>query len=101
VEGEIASLREQAEARMRSLQADIAAISDERRTLLEEVHRIAARLEEVVAEAAPEEEEPPPERPETLEPARAGKTDAMPPAWPIGGESQDERPQAGAPAPEA
>jgi hypothetical protein len=57
---QIASLHEGAEARMRSLQADIAAISDERRTLLDDVRWIAVRLEAIVAEAAPAEEAMPP-----------------------------------------
>jgi len=101
LEEEIASLREQAEARMRSLQADIAAISDERRTLLEEVRRIAARLAEVVAEAEPAAEEMRPERRGSPEPGGAVATDAVPPAAPDGGEARDERPPAAGPTPEA
>ena len=76
---EVTALHEQAEARMRSLQADIAAISDERRTLLGEVHRIAARLEEIVVEAA--------------------EADAVPEAATNGGEAQNRRPEAAAPGP--
>jgi DivIVA domain-containing protein len=60
VHEEIDALREDAEARMGSLEADIAAISDERRTLLDEIHRIAARLEAVVAEDETPPEPPPP-----------------------------------------
>jgi DivIVA domain-containing protein len=52
-EEEAASVQEQAEARVRVLQAEIAAVSDERRILLDEVRRIAARLDELVAEAQP------------------------------------------------
>jgi DivIVA domain-containing protein len=94
VEQEIASLREDAEARMRSLQADIAAISDERRTLLDDVGRIAARLEAIVAEAEPADDETPPEKPGTPDPPAAVTTDAVPPAEPNGAEAQDQRPHA-------
>jgi DivIVA domain-containing protein len=94
VEQETASLREDAEARMRSLQADIAATSDERRTLLDDIRRIAARLEAIAAEAEPAEEETPPERPGTPEPPAAVTTDAMPPAEPNDAEAQDQRPHA-------
>jgi DivIVA domain-containing protein len=68
VHEEIDALREDAEARMRSLQADIAAISDERHTLLDETRRIVARLEAVVAEAEPAEEETQREIPPSAEP---------------------------------
>jgi DivIVA domain-containing protein len=87
-EEEIASLREQAEARLRSLQADIGTISDQRRTLLEDAHRIAARLAEIVAEAEPRDEETPLETTPTPEPAA---TAAMPAAS-REGEAHDERP---------
>jgi cell division septum initiation protein DivIVA len=97
VEEEIASLREDAEARMRSLQADIAAISDERRTLLDDVRRIAARLEAVVAEAGPADGEMPPETPGT---PPAVTTNAMPPAAPNGAEAHEQRPQARCPGSE-
>jgi hypothetical protein len=93
VEEEIASLREDAAARMRSLQADIAAISDERRTLLDDIRRIAARLEAVVAEAGRAEDEMPPETPGIPEPPAAVTADAMPPAAPNGAEAQNQRPQ--------
>jgi DivIVA domain-containing protein len=56
VEQETASLREDAEARMLSLQADIAATSDERHALLDDIRQIAARLEAIVAEPEPEAE---------------------------------------------
>jgi DivIVA domain-containing protein len=100
VEEEIASLRDDAEARMRSLQADIAAISDERHTLLDEVRRIAARLESVVAEAEPTEHETPPETPGTPGPPAEGATDAMPPAAANGAEAHNPRPQATTPGTE-
>jgi DivIVA domain-containing protein len=100
VEQEIASLREDAEARMLSLKADIAATSDERRTLLDDVRRIAARLEAIVTESEPAEEEMPPDRPETPEPSAAVTTDAMPPAEPNGAEAQDQRPHATRSSPE-
>jgi DivIVA domain-containing protein len=58
---DVASLHDEAEARVRSLRADIAAVSDERRTLLDEIRRVAARLEAVVAEAEQVESEMPPE----------------------------------------
>jgi hypothetical protein len=61
VNEEIDALRADAEAQMRSLQADIAAIAEQRRTLLDEVRRIATRLEAVVAEAEPAADETPPE----------------------------------------
>jgi DivIVA domain-containing protein len=101
VEEEIAALREDAETRMRSLQADIAAISDERRTLLDDVRRIAARLEAIAAEAAPAEDEMPPETSRSPEPPAAVTTDAMPPAAPNGADAEDHRPQATRPGPES
>jgi hypothetical protein len=58
---DIASLHDEAEARMRSLQTDVAAISDERRTLLDDIRRITARLDAVVAGAEQVESEMPPE----------------------------------------
>jgi len=94
VEEEIASLRDDAEARMRSLQAETSAISDERHTLLDEIRRIAARLESVVTEAEPTEHETPPETPGTPGPPAEGATDAMPPAAANGTEAQNQRPQA-------
>ena len=97
VEDEIATVRDDAEARMRSLQADIAAISDERHTLLDDVRRIAARLEAVVAEAEPTEHETPPA---IAAPPAVGTTDAMSPAAPNGADAQNRRPQAPRPGPE-
>jgi DivIVA domain-containing protein len=93
-EEEIASLREDAEARMRSLQADIAAISNERRALLDDIRRIAARLEAIVAEAEPAEEKTPPQKPGTPEPPAAFTTDTMPPSERDGADVEDQRPHA-------
>jgi DivIVA domain-containing protein len=90
VEQEIALLREDAEARMRSLQADIAASSDERRTLLDEIREIAARLQAIVADAEPAEDATPPENQGTPEPPAAVMNDAMPPAGPNGTEAHDQ-----------
>lgn len=95
VEEEIASLRNDADARMRALQADIATISDERHTLLDDIRRIAARLESVVAEAEPTERETPPETP------AEGATNAMPPAAANGAEAHNQRPQATRPGTES
>jgi cell division septum initiation protein DivIVA len=90
VEQEIASLREDAAARMLSLNADIAAISDERRTLLDEIRQIAARLQAIVADAEPAEDATPPESQGTPEPPAAVMNDAMPPAGPNGTEAHDQ-----------
>jgi DivIVA domain-containing protein len=100
VEEEIASLRNDAEARMCALQAEISVISDERHTLLDEIRRIAARLESVVAEAEPTEHETPPETPRTPGPPAEGTTDAMPPAAANGAEAHNQRPQATRPGTE-
>jgi cell division septum initiation protein DivIVA len=48
-EDEIAALHEQATARMHALQADLAALADERRTLLDGLGHISARLVELVS----------------------------------------------------
>lgn len=48
-EEEIAALHEQATARMHALQADFAAIAEERRTLLDGLEHISTRLAEIVA----------------------------------------------------
>jgi DivIVA domain-containing protein len=99
VEQEIASLREDAEARIRSLQADIAAISNERRTLLDDVRRMAAHLEAIVAEPEPAEDTPP-ETPETPEPPAAVTNDATPPAGPNGADAQHQQRHATRSSPE-
>ena len=70
-EEEIAALRERAETRMHALQADIAAIADERGRLLEEIRSLAVRLAEVVADAEPQE-------PHALEPAQPADVEAPP-----------------------
>jgi cell division septum initiation protein DivIVA len=48
-EEEIAALQEQATGRMHALRADVAAITDERRTLLDGLEDISTRLAEIVA----------------------------------------------------
>jgi cell division septum initiation protein DivIVA len=99
VEQEAASQREDAEAQLRSLHADIAAITDERHTLLEEVRQIAARLEAVVAEAEPIEDETP-NRPAAPEPTPESTAQPMPPAGPNGAEARDQRPHHSKPGPQ-
>jgi len=98
VEQETASLREDAEARMRSLQADIAAITDERRKLLDDIRRIAARLHAIVVDAEPGEGEKPADTPGALKPPAAVTNDAMPPAGPNGANAQDLPSQATRPS---
>jgi hypothetical protein len=93
VHEEIDALREDAETRMRSLQADIAAISDERHTLLDERRRIAARLEAVVAEAEPADEETPPTTPPSAEPPATVTTHPTPRTEPNGAEAHNQPPQ--------
>src|SRR5947207_863687 len=51
---EIGRLEQQSHERLEAMQADIAAVADERQALVEEVRRISARLAEIVAEAEPE-----------------------------------------------
>jgi vacuolar-type H+-ATPase subunit E/Vma4 len=92
VEQEIASEREDAEARLRSLQADVAAISDERHTLLEDVRQIAARLEAIAADAEPIESQTPPEPHATV------TDDTMPPDGPNGAEADDQQSQTTTPS---
>ncbi|HEX2103990.1 MAG TPA: DivIVA domain-containing protein [Solirubrobacteraceae bacterium] len=58
-EEEIASLQARADARMHALQADMAAIADERRALIAELHRIGERLGEIVAEGEPARDDAP------------------------------------------
>ena len=59
-EEEIAALREQAEARMHALQADVAAVSEERARLLEDARGLLDKLQDVLAGAEEEEQPPPP-----------------------------------------
>ena len=51
-EEEAAALREQAESRKRALQADIQAIGEQQRALLDDIRGTAARLEQMAGEAA-------------------------------------------------
>ena len=71
-EEEIASSHADADSQLRSLQADIAAVSDERQKVLDDVRRLTARLEALVAETA----------------------DERPSAEANGGEAQTEQPEA-------
>jgi DivIVA domain-containing protein len=52
LEEEVEALREQADTRMRKLDADTESIWQERRKLVDDVRRLAGRLEKVAAEAA-------------------------------------------------
>lgn len=54
-EEEIAARREDAEERLRTLAADIAAVTEERRAVSDEVRRMAARLDAAVSEPPPAE----------------------------------------------
>jgi predicted nuclease with TOPRIM domain len=79
-------MQRQAEERLRSLQADFDSVTEERRTLLDEVRRVASRLTELVGEAEPapaEEKAPEPVAvaAEAMTPAAAdGNTDGDKPA---------------------
>jgi DivIVA domain-containing protein len=64
---EVAALREEGEARLRELHADIATTWKERRELLDDVHTIASRLEEAASRAAARVPPPEPEQAETVE----------------------------------
>jgi DivIVA domain-containing protein len=50
-EDEASALREQAQAQLREIQADIASVSEEHRGLLGDVHDLATRLEQLALEA--------------------------------------------------
>jgi DivIVA domain-containing protein len=52
LEEEATALKEQADTRMRKLSADTEAIRQEHAALVEEIHRLAARLEEIASAAA-------------------------------------------------
>jgi DivIVA domain-containing protein len=64
---EVAALREEGEARLRELHADIATTWKERRELLDDVRGIASRLEEAASRAAARVPPPEPEQAETVE----------------------------------
>lgn len=69
---EVAAMKEEGEARLRELHADIAATWKERRELLDDVRGIASRLEEAASRAAARVPEPEPEAVEKpVEPAPA------------------------------
>ncbi len=78
LEEEIAASREQAEARMRELHAETEAVWNERQELLDEIHRMGARLLEVASGAAARvspRQPPAPAEGVTAEPARAAETE--------------------------
>jgi DivIVA domain-containing protein len=58
-EEEMAALEQQSRERLEAMQADMAAIADERAALLEDVRRVAARLREIVGDPEPEPSAPP------------------------------------------
>jgi DivIVA domain-containing protein len=77
---EVAALREGAEARMRELHADTETIQQERSQLLDNIHEIATRVEEVASAA--DARFPPPEAAEqaeegTLQSGTAGEAEAI------------------------
>ncbi len=87
---EIDLMHRQAEERMRSLQADIDSISEERRTLLDEVRRVATRLTELLGD----EPEPEPAKTDAPEPAPvAVAAEATSPAETDGSTDGDQQPK--------
>jgi DivIVA domain-containing protein len=58
-EEEIASLQERAEAERHAMRTDMGAISEERRVLIDELRRIAGRLDEIVAEKEDDRDDAP------------------------------------------
>jgi cell division septum initiation protein DivIVA len=77
---EIAALHEQAEARMRALEADIAKVADARGALLGEARRLSAALAQVVADAAAADPQASPESTPPSETPPAPEDDASLPA---------------------
>jgi cell division septum initiation protein DivIVA len=77
-EEEIDSLHEKADARMHALQADLAAITDERRTLLEGLGHLSARLADLVAAAERSPSDGEPEGPPGPEPGVAAAAGSSP-----------------------
>jgi DivIVA domain-containing protein len=71
---ELATLRDQTEARMREFQADTAAVWEQRRQLLEEMRGTASRLVDL-ADAATDREPDEPDLLEALEPKSQGETE--------------------------
>lgn len=88
LEEEVEALREQADTRMRKLDADTESIWQERRELVDDVRRLAGRLEQIAAEAATRfPERQPSEPPEDEMPTVAVSADDG------DGEPSDEMPQ--------
>jgi DivIVA domain-containing protein len=79
---EIAALHEQAEGRMRALEADIAEVADARRTLLADAGRLTAALAQVVADAEAADRQASPESTSSGEPPPDARDDASAPAEP-------------------
>jgi DivIVA domain-containing protein len=76
LETELASLRDQTEARMREFQADTTAVWEQRLQLLEEMRGMASRLVDL-AEAAAAREPAEPDLLEALEPTREAATESQ------------------------
>jgi len=74
LQAELASLRDQTEARMREFQADTAEVWEERRQLLEQMRGMASRLVDL-ADAATDREPDEPDLLEALEPKSHAETD--------------------------
>ena len=85
---ELASLRDQTEARMREFQADTAAVWEERRQLLEQMRGMASRLVDL-ADAAADREPDEPDLLEALEPKSQAVTE---PPVSEGGENDSTAP---------
>jgi len=74
LQAELATLRDQTEARMREFQADTAAVWEERRQLLEQMRGMAKRLVDL-ADAATDREPDEPDLLEALEPKNQAETE--------------------------
>jgi DivIVA domain-containing protein len=74
LQAELASLRDQTEARMREFQADTTAVWEQRRQLLEQMRGMASRLVDL-ADAATEREPDEPDLLEALEPKDQAETE--------------------------
>ena len=88
LQAELASLRDQTEARMREFQADTAEVWEERRQLLEQMRDMASRLVDL-ADAATDREPDEPDLLEALEPKSQRETD---PRASDGGENDSTAP---------
>jgi DivIVA domain-containing protein len=96
---EVAALREEAEARMRELDADTESVWEERRALLDDMGGMAARLAEATSEAAdrfPPREPAEPAEEEMLEPEAGAETEPLGVAAtdePLGGDAGGRAPR--------